>query len=256
MQRLCKLVSSILAAVVFYTSIPIPTQSQLDFRRIARWAPLIGIFMGGILGLSDGGLAKLAVPNLTRSALVVVTWLALTGGLHLDGAMDTADGLAIPNPERRLEVMADSVAGAFGVMAAGVIILLKTCALNDLVTHRWLGLVLAAGWGRWGQVLAIGLYPYLKAEGKGAFHKQGMKVPQDILLGLGLLLSISALWLVLDFTRWWLPVIMTVGGSVISWLTGAWFSRQLGGHTGDTYGATVEWTETLILCLLAFVGNW
>ena len=80
-----------------------------------------------------------------------------------------------------------------------------------------------------------------------------MKVPQDILLGAGLLVSISALWLVWNFTRWWLPVITTVGGSVISWLTGAWFHRKLGGHTGDTYGATVEWTETLILCLLTFV---
>jgi len=33
-------------------------------------------------------------------------------------------------------------------------------------------------------------------------------------------------------------------------LTGFWFYRQLGGHTGDTYGAVVEWTEALLLCLL------
>lgn len=255
MQSLYKLVFSILAAVVFYTSIPLPNRWQLDFSRIARWAPLIGILIGLLISILDFGLGQIGVPNLTRSALVVAIWIALTGGLHLDGAMDTADGLAILDSERRLEVMADSVSGAFGVMAALVIILLKTCALSDLTTDRYFILILAASWGRWAQVLAIGLYPYLKAEGKGAFHKQGMEVPQDILLGVGLLVSISALWLVWDVTRWWLPVITTVGGSVISWLTGAWFHHKLGGHTGDTYGATVEWTETLILCLLTFVGS-
>jgi adenosylcobinamide-GDP ribazoletransferase len=39
----------------------------------------------------------------------------------------------------------------------------------------------------------------------------------------------------------------------ISWLTGAWFARQLGGHTGDTYGAIVEWTEALSLCAIAYL---
>ncbi|PHM07277.1 adenosylcobinamide-GDP ribazoletransferase, partial [Nostoc sp. 'Peltigera malacea cyanobiont' DB3992] len=33
-------------------------------------------------------------------------------------------------------------------------------------------------------------------------------------------------------------------------LTGAWFNHKLGGHTGDTYGAVVEWTEALFLCVL------
>jgi adenosylcobinamide-GDP ribazoletransferase len=39
-------------------------------------------------------------------------------------------------------------------------------------------------------------------------------------------------------------------GVSIGIISGYWFYRQLGGHTGDTYGAVVEWTETLFLCLL------
>ncbi|PSR17486.1 adenosylcobinamide-GDP ribazoletransferase, partial [filamentous cyanobacterium CCP3] len=39
------------------------------------------------------------------------------------------------------------------------------------------------------------------------------------------------------------------GGFALALATGAWLDRRLGGHTGDTYGATVEWTETLLLCL-------
>jgi len=49
-------------------------------------------------------------------------------------------------------------------------------------------------------------------------------------------------------------VLLTIlGGSAIALLTGAWLNQKLGGHTGDTYGAVVEWTEMLLLCLLTIV---
>src|SRR5919202_5659092 len=123
---------SLVGAVTFYTSIPIPAGWALEFRGIARWAPVIGLLIGGILAIVDAGLQELGVPILTRSALVVVSWIALTGGLHLDGVMDTADGLAVKDRQRRLEVMADSATGAFGAMAAVALLLLKTAALTDI----------------------------------------------------------------------------------------------------------------------------
>lgn len=241
---------SLISAVTFYTSIPIPAGWALEFRGIARWAPVIGLLIGGILGILDAGLQKLGVPILTRSALVVVSWIALTGGLHLDGIMDTADGLAVQDRQRRLEVMADSATGAFGAMAAVALLLLKTAALTDIETDRCVALMASAGWGRWGQVVAIALYPYLKPTGKGAFHKEAIRTPQDILLGLLVLLGLCGLPLLLNQSSGWVSLQMVVGGCAIAFLTGAWFHRQLGGHTGDTYGAVVEWTEALFLCLL------
>ena len=246
----CQLWRSLISAVTFYTSIPIPAGWALEFRGIARWAPLIGLLIGGILGIVDTGLQELGVPILTRSALVVVSWIALTGGLHLDGVMDTADGLAVQDRQRRLEVMADSATGAFGAMAAVALLLLKTAALTDIETYRSVALMASAGWGRWGQVVAIAFYPYLKPTGKGAFHKEAIRTPQDILLGLLVLLGLCGLPLLLNKGSGWVSLQMIVGGCAIAFLTGAWFHRQLGGHTGDTYGAVVEWTEAFFLCLL------
>lgn len=246
----CRVWSSLLGAVTFYTSIPLPTGWILEFQSIARWAPLIGLLIGGLLGIVDVGLQQLGMPILTRSALIVVCWIALTGGLHLDGVMDTADGLAVQDKPRRLEVMADSATGAFGAMAGVALLLVKTAALTDIEAYRWLALMAAAGWGRWGQVVAIALYPYLKPTGKGAFHKQAMRTPQDILLGLFLLLGLSGFPLLLDKGSTWVVLTLGMGGCAIAFMTGAWFHRQLGGHTGDTYGAVVEWTEALLLCLL------
>lgn len=253
-QFLRQLLSGIGSAIAFYTCLPVPLSWTLDFQGIARFAPLVGLGIGAILGLVDASLWFLDVPALTRSALVVVGGIAITGGLHLDGAMDTADGLAVPDPQRRLEVMADSVTGAFGAMAAVCLILLKTCALADLEADRFIVLMAALGWGRWGQLVAIARYPYLRAQGKGAIHKESIR-PSDLLPGLIILLLLSLWQLFLAPHRWIFAAGMATGGSAIAILTGAWFNHKLGGHTGDTYGAVVEWTEALLLCLLASLST-
>lgn len=251
--RMLKQLSTLLGAIAFYTCLPVPQRWLLTFNGIARWAPVVGLAIGGMLGLLDSGLDLLGIPLLTRSTIVVVAWVALTGGLHLDGAMDAADGLAVLDPQRRLQVMADSHTGAFGAMTAVVILLLKVAALADLASYRWLLLMVVAGWGRWGQVVVIVRYPYLKAEGKGAFHKVALRSGWDAVPTLVLLLALSGLRGYLSPTPLVTTGIIILGGSVIAVLTGAWFNQQLGGHTGDTYGAVVEWTEALLLCWLTIV---
>ncbi|KYC41876.1 adenosylcobinamide-GDP ribazoletransferase [Scytonema hofmannii PCC 7110] len=238
------------ASIVFYTSIPMPYLEGLDFRYVAQYATLVGLMIGSILGILDIGMNYLGVPILTRSALLVSIWIAMTGGLHLDGAMDTADGLAVGDPKRRLEVMADSATGAFGAMAAVVVVVLKIAALTDLEKNRWLTLMAVCAWGRWGQQVAIVRYPYLKPTGKGAFHKQAIRSYKDLLPGLFLVVSLSGLEILLNKQRLLFALAMAIAGIAIAILTGAWFNRKLGGHTGDTYGAVVEWTEALLLCVL------
>ncbi|NER83164.1 MAG: adenosylcobinamide-GDP ribazoletransferase [Leptolyngbya sp. SIO1D8] len=242
--------AQLIAAITFYTRIPIPGHWPMSFEGIARYAPLVGLGIGGVLATSDLLLAWLGMPIVTRSGLLVAIWILLTGGLHLDGAMDTADGLAVPDKRRRLAVMADSRAGAFGVMVAVVLVGLKGVALIDLESLRWFGVMAAAGWGRWGQVIAIDRYPYLKAEGKGAFHKSHARPATDWMMGLVMLIGFCGIVLLFRPEAWLLALGTTLGGFAISILVGAWLNLQLGGHTGDTYGATVEWTEALLLCLM------
>jgi adenosylcobinamide-GDP ribazoletransferase len=246
----------LLGAVTFYTQIPIPHHWSMSFAGIARFAPWVGVGIGLGLAAVDWGLATLALPIALRSALVVALWLWVTGGLHLDGAMDTADGLAVPDPNRRLDVMADSRAGAFGVMVAIALLGLKTLALMDLETWRWVALPLAAGWGRWGQVVAIARYPYLREQGKGAFHKTHAHPATDWLWGLGLLLGVTGgVGAIAPGSGLWL-LGATLSGGAIALASGAWLQWQLGGHTGDTYGAIVEWTEALVLCVMVALQGW
>ncbi|MBD2105103.1 adenosylcobinamide-GDP ribazoletransferase [Leptolyngbya sp. FACHB-261] len=248
----------LLAALVFYTVLPLthPTlwcgrTPDLNFEGIVHLAPLVGLLLGTLLGALNEGFRLLEVPDLLRGTLVVVIWLWLTGGLHLDGAMDTADGLAVMEPERRLQVMADSVTGAYGVMVAGAILLLKVSALTSLSQIGWFALVSAAAWGRWGQLVAAASYPYLRTTGKGKIHHRSPKTTRTAVIsavglgGLSILLSwADPIW----------GLVTILAGSSLALLSGFYFYRALGGHTGDTYGAVVEWTEALLLCVLVLTN--
>lgn len=240
-------IASFLGSVIFYTRIPLPVSLPVHFQRIARWAPAIGLLLGMALGGIDGLLGQLGMPILTRSAIIIAAWIGITGALHLDGAMDTADGLGVFDREKRLEVMVDSRTGAFGAIAAVIIILLKTTALSEIEGDRTLSLMAAAGWGRWGQLLAIALYPYAKPTGKGAMHKQNLKPWPDLTLGTGMLLgwswAVAGLW----------GGILAIAASAIALSLGYWLHRRIGGHTGDTYGAIVEITETLLLVIITLI---
>jgi adenosylcobinamide-GDP ribazoletransferase len=246
-RNFMKFLANCLAAIAFYTCIPLPI-SILEFERISLVAPIIGLGIGGVLGLVDYGLGWVGMPMLPRCALVVLAGVAITGGLHLDGAMDTADGLAVA-PERRLAVMADSHSGAFGVMAAIAIVLLKVAALVELPDYRWWLLPLVAGWGRWAQQVAIARYPYLKPTGKGAFHKAALRSLADTVPCFVLLVGLSLVPILFFLNARWLGLGLLSGGA-IAWMVPAWFNRKLGGQTGDTYGAAVEWTEALLLVVL------
>lgn len=237
---------SLLAAIIFYTIIPLPGHWFYDWRRLARWLPVVGMILGMALVVGDLGLWWLHVPLVLRSALVVVGGLWLTGGLHLDGAMDTADGLGVPS-DRRLAVMADSVVGAYGVWAAIVIVVLKILAVGELNINREFFLLMAPMWARWGQLAAIAFYPYLKPQGKGAFHKQTFR-RGDFWLGTMLALGFTMAggqYFLLGHSLLMFLLPLCVCGALLPVI---FLGKRLGGHTGDSYGAVVEWGEVILLC--------
>ncbi len=240
-QGLRQWLASVVGAIVFYTYLPIPPSWPCSLDRVARFAPLVGLSIGFGLAFLDRWLWFL--PPLSRAVMLVSLWLWVTGGLHLDGVMDTTDGLAVSDPRRRLEVMSDSRTGAYGVMAAILILVTKVAVLAELGQARFWAIILAMGWGRWGQALAIALYPYLRPTGKGSFHKQHFRSPQDLLWGL---LPLGGLTLIQG--NHWLQGLGRLSVCLaLTWVVGAWLNHKLGGHTGDTYGAIVEVSEVLIL---------
>lgn len=250
-QNIRQLWAILNGSILFYTRLPLPQCWPVEFSRIALVIPWIGLALGAVLSGLDWILLSIQVSLPLCSVLVVLAGLWLTGGLHMDGAMDTGDGLAVQDEQRRLTVMSDSNAGAFGVMVAIAILSLKTIALTTITHHRWFALVSATAWGRWGQQWAIGSYPYLKPKGKGAFHKQAIPSRWHTLPAAVGLLGLTTLVVTLGWIEWPHGLVALGTGIGSAWLLASWLYRRLGGHTGDTYGAMVEWGEVAVLVGLA-----
>lgn len=241
-------------AWIFYSVLPAWPWPEPRFRRIARFAPWVGAVLGGLQGLLWWGLEG-RVPPLAQVALVLAAGLLLTGGLHMDGAMDTADGLAAG--ERLLEAMEDSRVGASGAQALALLLLLRTAALATLATAAPLALPWAALWGRVAPLVAMARFPYLRPGGTAAFHREhwaGLARelrPTALLVLLVVVIHMAvADWVVAGIGAS-KAVLAGLAGLLPALVVPLWLGRRLGGHSGDSYGACVEWSEALALLLSA-----
>jgi adenosylcobinamide-GDP ribazoletransferase len=235
-------------AWIFYSVLPAWPVVAPRFARIARFAPWIGALLGSLQALL-WWLLEGHVPLLAQVCLVLAAGLLLSGGLHMDGAMDTADGLAAG--DRLLEAMADSRVGASGVQTLVVVLLLRAAGLAALGPLAPACLVWAAAWGRVAPLIAMARFPYLRDQGSAAFHRRhwgGLAVElRPTLLLIAPLLLLSR-WLGGDS-----PLTLTSGllGGLPAVAVPLWLGRRLGGHSGDSYGACVEWSESLALLVMA-----
>lgn len=216
---------------------------------LAVYLPAVGLIIGMVLSAVSWSLAALHVNQLLSGVIVAIVWLVVTGGIHLDGLMDTADGIfSHQSHERMLEIMKDSRVGNFGVMAGLVVLILK-CACLAVIPRLMLPVVLllAPIWSRWCEVLAIGGYPYLRKEGLGKVWHDTTK-SSDVLIALFVPLSVTAAVYVFGYSESLIFAAMTV---FFGWASAFLLNKKLKGHTGDTYGATVELSEALGLLFFA-----
>ena len=206
--------------------------------------PAIGLIMGLILVGVEEGSSRVFSEPLTAAFLVAVM-IVVTRGLHLDGLMDVFDGVFGGfTPERRLEIMRDSRVGAFGVIGAVAVLLLKYGALVSLLMlpqpgKEW-ALFLFPTLSRWTMVVLLGAFPYVRTQGLGSpFHGTGIKIATTI-AGIS---ALAASVLLGGFAG----LGLFFGVTVVAWLMGWAIAKTLGGLTGDAYGATNEIIETVVL---------
>ena len=121
----------------FLTRIPLPMTIPCDeetFKRgIYSFVP-VGFVLGFLL-MSAGRLLQYTGMDLWAQALIILWFhVWLTGGLHLDGVADSADGLlSNRSPERMLEIMKDSRIGANGVLSLMAVLSLKLLGIRMIL---------------------------------------------------------------------------------------------------------------------------
>ena len=229
-------------ALAFLTPLPVGTTEPPD-RRTLAWFPFVGALIGTVLGGVWWGAERLW-PAPVAAGLVVAADLALTGMLHLDGLMDTADGL-LPHisRERRLAVMAQPDVGAFGVAIAVVVIGLRFTALASMPPSV---LLLAGVWcaSRTTMAVIAGALPYVRDQGLAASVAGNAWRPTGLY---GLIASIS-----IGAFAGGRAQEAAVASVFVGALAVALFARRrIGGFTGDVLGAAGVIGETVALVIAA-----
>lgn len=239
-----------LAAVQFLTVIPLHRDvTQKELGRSLVYFPLVGLGIGAVLFGLDR-LFILFLPAAVGSALLLVVLVLLTGANHLDGFIDTCDGMAAGrSPQERLDIMCDSRVGGFGVVGACCLLLVKYVSLLFLPgAYRMAGLLLMPVLGRWAMVYAIFAYPSARKTGMGQTFKEQTdrwKMIIATLIAIAISVALMKLWGLALMAAIWLSVLV-----LASFLKG-----RLGGLTGDTYGALNEVVEVFVLILVPLVGG-
>jgi len=244
---------SFLAAFQFLTSIPLPGRREVSPEELGRattYFPVVGLIIGLILaGLN--WLLSLILPPAVVNALLIVVLVVITGALHLDGFVDTCDGIAGHKAvEDRWRVMHDSRAGAFGIVGVVLLLLVKYVSLNSIPEVFMMAtLIFMPVVSRWVMVYAIFVYSYARPSGLGTAFKQATRWPQFTAATIITFAVAVALFPFFSITG----LLLIFGIWIITTLFSVYLKRKFSGLTGDTYGAINEIAEVIVLIFISLL---
>jgi adenosylcobinamide-GDP ribazoletransferase len=244
------------AAFQFLSRIPLPLRiaySDTVLRRSVVFYPVVGGVIGA-LTLAGGAVFSSLLPSLPAAVFTLALWVFLSGALHLDGLMDTADGiLSHRSRERMLEIMKDSRVGAMGVIVCVLYLLMKLSLVQPIVPTHSPQLMAAAVcipvWSRSFMTAAMAWWPYARSSGMGSPYRgvgtkhAGASAMAAFLITLAILCSGGFTIVSACAAAAGLLLLTAAAG----WLAAAYMHSKLGGLTGDTYGAINEWLELILL---------
>jgi len=241
-----------LVALNFLTIIRMPWRREVSPEEIGRslnYFPVVGIVIGLILAGLNWGLS-LILPSSVVNILLVVSLAVISGALHLDGFVDTCDGIAgHKTVEARWQVMRDSRVGGFGIVGACLLLLVKYISLNNVPEPLlMMTLLLMPVVSRWAMVYTIFAYPYARPSGLGKVFKQEaswLRFMMATFIALAVAVVLAQLAGLIIMAGIWAMVM----------LLAAYLKRKFSGLTGDTYGAINEVAEVCVLILVLILAK-
>jgi len=216
-----------------FPSIQYDSVSAQEMGRAINWFPVVGALIGLLLVVVAQ--LYLWLPSQIVAGVVLGFWVWSTGGLHLDGLADTADGWlsSSGDHQKALAVMKDSLIGTGGGIALVLMLILKWTVLVVLIDYQaWLFLFLAPIVGRISSINLMPVTEYVSLN--GIAQDMFLHLNRYVLWGWMLLLSMAIIWIN--------PYLFL--GLTLVWFWVRWVMISItGGMTGDTAGAMIEMME-------------
>ena len=249
-----RLWNSFKIAFSMYSKIPMPKSewTKENMRYIMCFFPLIGVIIGGLTWLWGYFGKVLVSSHVFYAAVLVLIPVAVSGGIHLDGLLDTSDALHSYQPrERKLEILKDSHAGAFAIITAVVYFLLYLGVYSEITLKSLpvvcIGFVLSRALGGF----SIAAFPMAKNTGLAAAFSDGAQKQcvKMVCAIYGILCGVSML--AYD------PLIggCAVLGAALEYLYYYKMSmKEFGGITGDLAGFHMQMSE-LVMAFFCVAGE-
>ncbi len=237
-------------ALQFLTRLPVRIAYQPDETSVGHslaYYPLVGLIIGGLLAGSAWILS--GAPVLLSAGLLLVVWVLVTGGLHIDGLADSMDAWVggFGNRERTLAIMKDPYCGPAGVVGIVLLLLLKFAALQAIIDSGSLTvLLLVPVLGRTILLLLFITTPYVRENGLGTAIVSQLSRKLILLVFIATLVVI---FLLVGIKSLWLIAVMLL----VFILSRMLMIQRIGGMTGDVAGALVEVSEVAILVSAVYI---
>lgn len=237
----------LITAWQFLTIIPIKRNVEVTSESLGKSMasfPLVGLVLGLLVAALDIGYSRLFPANFS-SALLLASYIAMYGGFHLDGLVDTVDGLVGGRDrEHALKIMKESTIGAIGVVALVLLLLLKYAAIGSLSGDARIGvLILMPVIGRWTEVIMVHGSRYAR-EGAGLGKPFTEYVTKREVI-VASLLTIVISW----FTLKHIGLLIILAALLLGLGMKSYFKKKIGGITGDLLGFGGELSELLMLII-------
>ena len=246
------MVKGLILGLQFLTRLPINISVEYDRKNLTKttfFFPFIGMLIGVIAAI-----VFYLFSFINKDIAAVCTVLALvvtTGGLHMDGLSDTADGFFSARPkEKILEIMKDSRVGAFGVIAIVMDLLFKYVVIKSMDTDRAIVyIILSSGISRTmvAMFFSFGKSPRKGGMGDMLINKDSKKY---------FIVSAIIFILIGTFIARYNFLIVLIIVLAFSLLLMRYSYKTIGGVTGDVFGANAELCEILALIGFVVVQKW
>ena len=189
-------------AFAMFSKIPMPKADwdEKNMRYMLCFFPLIGAVIGGLILLAGCFGMHFGFQTNFMAALLTLIPVLVTGGIHVDGLLDTADALSSwQERTRRLEILKDPHAGAFAIITACAYFLAWFGAYSVVWTDRDCMCILALGFLLSRSFSGLGVVTFPKARPDGTvaeFSRSASELRvKRVLIGYSILLGIGMVWI-------------------------------------------------------------
>lgn len=244
-------------AFSMFSKVPMPQAdwSEENMRYMLCFFPFVGAAVGIVTLAAEWICRCFGMSSAFIAVVLVLVPVIVTGGIHVDGLLDTSDALSSwRDREKRLEILKDSHAGAFAVITACVYFLAMYGGMRQIVEQddRKILCILAAGYMVSRCLSGIGVITLPKANASGTVAEFSRKAQdtrvRNALVGYLVLLAVLVMWIQ---PVWGVSVIVTALLVFCFYRYKA--MKYFGGTTGDLSGYFLCLCEVWIVLVLAFV---